>query len=62
MDRYHQKLAELEEKVHSAISSGKHPENGDSLKKIETRLHNAQTGGGAGQLKELEKQVKAATN
>jgi BMFP domain-containing protein YqiC len=58
LDRYNQKLAELEQRVHSAINHGSR--NGDNLHKLETRLHNAHEGGGAGQLRELEKQVREA--
>jgi hypothetical protein len=60
LDKYNEKLSQLENRVHEAMSHGK---NGEDMKKLETRLANVHgSGGGQGQLKELERQVQAATN
>lgn len=59
LNKYNEKLTQLEEKVHASMAAGN---NSDDMKKLETRLASVhQGGGGSGQLKELERQVQAAT-
>ena len=60
LEKYNSKLSDLEHRVHEAISKGQDTED---LHKLETRLQNVHSsGGGQGQLKELEKQVEKATH
>ena len=59
LDKYNEKLSNLEARVHEAMAHGK---DGDDMKKLETRLASVHGGGGGqGQLIELERQVQAAT-
>ncbi len=60
LEKYNSKLSDLEQRVHDAISKGHDTEE---MHKLETRLQNVHSsGGGQGQLKELEKQVEKATH
>ena len=59
LDKYNDKLSQLEARVHDAMAHGK---DGEEMKKLETRLANVHGGGGgSGQLIELERQVQKAT-
>ena len=59
LEKYNSKLDELEQRVHAALSKNS---GSEELHKLETRLASVHSGGGGtGQLKELEQQVKKAT-
>lgn len=59
LEKYNNKLSQLEARVHEAMAHGK---DGEEMKKLETRLASVHSGGGgSGQLIELERQVQKAT-